>query len=340
MRAILDRERARSDRNARGFAVVLFDLASKADRQQWRCLTQVVTCNVRLTDEVGWLDGRLAALLPETDGTGGDRLVERVRDRLGRKVAEFLRYEIVVYGFDGNDHEDGDRYNQREPAVPIPAWADEVVDDAFASARAVLFVQSLAWWKRLVDVLVASTVLVTLFPVMLIVAILIKATSPGPVVFVQWRAGLGGRPFRMYKFRSMVADAEVRKQALMSLNEQDGPAFKIEADPRLTSVGRFLRSTSLDELPQLWNVLRGEMTLVGPRPLPCEEARRCEPWHQARCDVTPGLTCSWQVWGRSSVTFEQWMRMDLAYIRQRTPLHDFKLLFHTAAAVLARRGAK
>jgi lipopolysaccharide/colanic/teichoic acid biosynthesis glycosyltransferase len=134
--------------------------------------------------------------------------------------------------------------------------------------------------------------------------------------------------------------AHSEQEALRGENEQDGPAFKITNDPRVTLVGRILRKTSIDELPQLWNVLRGEMSLVGPRPLPCEESRNCESWQRRRLDVTPGLTCIWQVRGRSQVSFPEWMRMDLAYTKVRTFWHDVKLILATVPAVLLRRGAK
>ena len=143
----------------------------------------------------------------------------------------------------------------------------------------------------------------------------------------------------MYKFRSMVVDAESLQKALLAQSEQDGPAFKMRNDPRITGIGHFIRKTSIDELPQLWNVLRGDMSLVGPRPLPCHESDACTPWQRRRLDVTPGLTCIWQVYGRSRVTFAEWMRMDLIYGRSRGLLHDLKLLIKTIPAVLFRRGA-
>jgi lipopolysaccharide/colanic/teichoic acid biosynthesis glycosyltransferase len=193
--------------------------------------------------------------------------------------------------------------------------------------------------KRLIDVTGALVGLTLLSPLLLLIAALIKLTSPGPVLFTQWRSGRGGRRFRILKFRTMVADAENRKAQLRELNEQDGPAFKIKKDPRITWVGRILRTTSLDELPQLWNVLVGHMSLVGPRPLPCEETDNCKQWQRRRLDVTPGLTCIWQVRGRSSVSFYDWVRMDVEYIRRQSTWQDLKLLLLTVPAVLLHKGA-
>lgn len=189
------------------------------------------------------------------------------------------------------------------------------------------------------DILVAGSAAVVALPVLAAIAAAIKLDSPGPVIFKQKRAGLGGVPFSIWKFRTMCDNAEAQRAALVAVNEQDGPAFKIKSDPRITRVGRFLRKTSLDELPQLFNILRGEMTLVGPRPLPMIEADACLPWQKQRLMITPGLTCNWQVWGRSSVTFDQWMRMDLRYLRRRSLQRDLFILANTVPAVLKQRGA-
>ena len=212
--------------------------------------------------------------------------------------------------------------------------------DAGADGVETLLLRRLPWWKRSIDVAGAAFGLVALAPVMIFSAILIKGTSRGPVIFKQRRAGLGGQPFWIYKFRTMTTDAEARKAALRQFSEQDGPAFKLSDDPRVTSVGRVLRETSLDELPQLWNVLIGDMSLVGPRPLPMDESAECEQWQRRRLDVTPGLTCIWQVKGRSRVSFVDWMRMDASYIRGRSLLRDAKILLETIPAVLMRRGAR
>jgi lipopolysaccharide/colanic/teichoic acid biosynthesis glycosyltransferase len=203
-----------------------------------------------------------------------------------------------------------------------------------------LLIRKLPCWKRAIDIAVAGMALGMLAPFLALIAMTIKLTSPGPVLFGQWRAGLGGKPFWILKFRTMVTDAEALKASLRKHSEQDGPAFKMVHDPRITRIGKLLRTTSLDELPQLWNVLKGDMSLVGPRPLPLDESAACKQWQRRRLDLTPGLTCIWQVKGRSRVTFVEWMRMDLAYVRSRTLLHDIKLIVMTIPAVLLRKGAR
>ena len=193
--------------------------------------------------------------------------------------------------------------------------------------------------KRIFDLLVSGAIIIVGSPLWLALILTIKLTSPGPVFFRQERIGRHGAPFDMLKFRSMVVDAEQLKPHLAALNEQDGPAFKIRSDPRVTPLGRWLRKTSIDELPQPYNVLRGEMSLVGPRPLPCHESDACRGWHRRRVEVTPGLTCIWQISGRSRVTFAEWVRMDVRYMQSCSPWRDFVLLLKTVPAVLLRRGA-
>jgi exopolysaccharide biosynthesis polyprenyl glycosylphosphotransferase len=196
--------------------------------------------------------------------------------------------------------------------------------------------------KNLADRVGAAIGLIVLSPVFLAVAIGIRLTSPGPVVFRQQRAGLHGQPFTMLKFRTMSNDAEQRKADLMELNEMEGPVFKIENDPRVTPLGRFLRRTSIDEFPQLWNVLRGEMSLVGPRPLPVGEVAMFESTvHRRRLSMKPGLTCLWQIRGRSSVTnFNDWVRMDLEYIDNWSLFLDLFIVLRTIPTVLLGIGAK
>jgi exopolysaccharide biosynthesis polyprenyl glycosylphosphotransferase len=194
--------------------------------------------------------------------------------------------------------------------------------------------------KRTFDLLASSMLLLLLSPVLVIAAICIKLTSPGPVMFVQRRLGLSKRRFLIYKFRTMVVDAEKRMCEIEHLNEITGPVFKIKNDPRITAVGRFLRKTSIDELPQLFNVLRGDMSLVGPRPLPVRDYEGFnEDWQRRRFSVKPGITCLWQVRGRNSIPFEEWMELDLQYIDKWSLWLDFRILLQTIPAVLRGSGA-
>ena len=196
--------------------------------------------------------------------------------------------------------------------------------------------------KGIIDFLGALAMILVLSPVMLAAALAVRLSSPGPVLFTQKRAGLNGRPFNMLKFRSMVTNAEQLKQELAALNEMSGPVFKITNDPRVTRVGRFIRKWSIDELPQLFNVLSGDMSLVGPRPLPVDEVARFDDLaHRRRLSVRPGLTCLWQVRGRNNVTdFKEWVRLDLEYIDNWSLWLDIKILFLTGPAVFTGAGAK
>ncbi len=194
--------------------------------------------------------------------------------------------------------------------------------------------------RRCADVALAAVLLILLSPVFLAVAAIIKLTSHGPVLFRQSRCGLHGRPFTFLKFRSMRTGAEALKPALAAYNEMDGPAFKMTNDPRVTPVGRFLRRTSLDELPQLWNILKGDMSFVGPRPAVLEEVRQYAPWQRRRLSMKPGLTCLWQVSGRNELTFDEWMRLDLEYIDNWSLWLDLKIALKTIPAVVKGRGAR
>jgi lipopolysaccharide/colanic/teichoic acid biosynthesis glycosyltransferase len=192
-------------------------------------------------------------------------------------------------------------------------------------------------WKRAVDVVGAALGILVTLPLSLLAAAAIRFSSKGPVFFTQVRVTQGGRPFRCLKFRTMVVNAaEIQKDLR---NEQTGPVFKMRRDPRVTRVGHWLRRTSIDELPQLWNVLRGELSLVGPRPPTPEEVSTYLPWQWERLHVTPGLTCYWQVGGRSEIGFLDWVRMDIRYARRLGFWTDLGILLRTVPAVLSGRGA-
>ena len=193
--------------------------------------------------------------------------------------------------------------------------------------------------KRLLDLLLAAVGLVILSPLFLITAVAVRLDSKGPAFYSQERIGKKGKPFKMYKFRSMCVDADQQLEKLAALNERDGPAFKIANDPRVTRVGRVIRKTCIDELPQLLNILKGDMSLVGPRPPLPNEVATYTPYQMRRLDVTPGLTCYWQVRKGEDTTFEEWVEMDLQYIRDRSLKTDLKLLFATVRVVVLGKGS-
>jgi lipopolysaccharide/colanic/teichoic acid biosynthesis glycosyltransferase len=418
VRAVLQRERARADRNNLEFSLALFRVRADEPRLMAR-LARLLLRRSRAIDEIGWFDDTcIAALLPYTGAEGArifcENTLKLAQDELVPAICRIYTYPNAWYfGEDPTAHHDnnnnGNNNNHSQPVVMEPVDADsddepaistpspsvaklrrEARDNSHAHERRmrsqrtagresvgrdngatenaggtdlmpfflqgvsdglqppdagapgveVLLVHRLPFWKRIIDLIGAGIGLLMLAPIMAIIAIAIKGTSKGPILFKQRRAGLGGQPFYIYKFRTMIVDAEQQKAALRKFSEQDGPAFKLTNDPRITRIGKFLRETSLDELPQLWNVLLGDMSLVGPRPLPMDESAACDRWQRRRLDVTPGLTCIWQVKGRSRVTFAELMRMDVNYIRRRTIWHDVKILAETIPAVLLRKGAR
>lgn len=195
------------------------------------------------------------------------------------------------------------------------------------------------FWKRVFDILASLFGLIVLSPVFVLTAMAIYMEDPGKVIFVQERNGLNGKVFRMYKFRSMCKDAPKMRAAMESKNEMDGPAFKMKEDPRITKVGKFIRKTSIDELPQLVNILKGDMSIVGPRPLPTYETELLDATQRQRLLAKPGLVCYWQIQGRSGTTFDEWMQMDFDYINQAGVGTDLKIILSAIPAVLQGKGA-
>lgn len=193
--------------------------------------------------------------------------------------------------------------------------------------------------KRLIDILISIILLIILFPFMMLVAILIKLDSEGDVFFIQLRSGLLGKSFYIYKFRSMVKDAERLKDSLKEKNEMNGPVFKMQNDPRVTTIGKILRKYSIDELPQLINVIKGEMSIVGPRPPLISEVQVYKPYHKRRLTVKPGLTCLWQIKGRNEIDFEKWVELDLQYIDNWSLMLDFKIMYKTIFTIFSAKGA-
>lgn len=326
--AACERERARSERSGLAFSLLLFQLAPASDSEKCARLETFLDGRLRLIDEIGRLDsGVVAALLPYTAASGAAKVAA---DGLTCLEDAETPPEVRLFVYPWNE----------DPQTPEPIDAPSSPGaELTAEDMGALFCRSLPPWKRVVDLVGATTAAVLAAPVLLAAAAAVRLSSPGPAFFAQWRAGAGGRPFRMYKLRTMYVGAEASRDELAERNEQDGPAFKIVDDPRVTPIGRLLRKSSIDELPQIWNVLRGEMSLVGPRPLPCEESDAAEPWQRRRLDVTPGLTCIWQTRRERFVPFDHWMRMDLAYVRRRGLWRDAWLLWKTIPTVLLGRTA-
>lgn len=195
------------------------------------------------------------------------------------------------------------------------------------------------FFRRAQDIILSAGALLVLWPLLLVVSAAIMIDSPGNPIFVQERVGRNGKTFRFYKFRSMVPNAESMLDELLKYNEMEGPAFKMKDDPRITRVGRFIRKSSIDELPQLWNILKGDMSIVGPRPPLPREVAQYDEYQLQRLYVTPGLTCYWQIQPhRNDLSFDDWMELDLKYIRERSFLVDWKIIFATFAAVLGMNG--
>jgi lipopolysaccharide/colanic/teichoic acid biosynthesis glycosyltransferase len=311
-------ERLRCDRRDGQFALLLvrgtYNRGHRKGASAVRRIERALLRAARGGDVIGRYDATTAAvILLDSTAAGAMTLADRLSGGLLARKAE-LEFQVLAYG----DPEEADRPPHLEAMLHHPT----------------------PLWKRAIDVAVAGSALVAAAPLMAVIAAAIKLGDRGPIVFTQQRAGLGGQAFKMYKFRTMVPNAEAMKDQLRAQSEQDGPAFKIKRDPRITTIGRILRKTSLDELPQLWNIVRGDMSLVGPRPLPLNEQAGCSRWQGARLDVAPGLTCYWQVEGRNTVSFDQWMRMDLRYMHHRGPLRDAKILLSTVPAVLGRKGGQ
>jgi lipopolysaccharide/colanic/teichoic acid biosynthesis glycosyltransferase len=344
--AILYRECARCERNGHEFSLIVIGAGGKNAPRQLKRLAAYLCRRARGTDEVGWFDSQhLCVVLPDTSQEGAVAFVSDYTETANHRG---LSPVCNVLGYHGQKHSDNELLTAEQIAIGIEEAGRDIqvehprklpVAQLVESRRITnLLVRPLPWWKRAVDLCFGTLILLAALPAMGVIALMIKFSDRGPVFFTQLRAGLGGRPFTIFKFRTMITDAEAKKHELRAKSEQDGPAFKIKHDPRITRIGRFLRETSLDELPQLFNVLKGEMSLVGPRPLPVEESNRCATWHRRRLDVTPGLTCIWQIKGRSSVTFAEWIRMDRRYIRARSFWTDLKLILLTVPSVLLRRG--
>lgn len=370
----LERERCLADRGTRRFSLLVLERrcplggetrgASRRGRNALAQFARQACQHLRSTDVVGHLDAeRVEVLLTDTEPAGAEfvaRWVDQVRAELGLDLEQTIYVypsveEMTTTGEpDGAPREDfphAGEIGTGHVNGPVDGHARIALRGAHVqtgSARAVSWAMADLWprlgvptprWKRSLDIAVSASALLMLSPIFAVIALAIRLDSPGPVIFRQKRAGRSARPFAFYKFRSMIADAEAGRSALADKNEQDGPVFKIRGDPRITRVGRWLRRWSIDELPQLWNVLKGDISLVGPRSPTLDEVSEYERWQLRRLCVTGGITCIWQVSGRSKVGFIDWMRLDMRYLASRNLWLDLRLLALTLPAVISGRGA-
>lgn len=329
-------ERMRTDRNHSPLSILMFTFADDdaALPKSIEHLSKILSERLRMTDTAGRLrDGRVAVLLPDTPQSGAWKVASDVCEQYGAGPAQ-PRCEVLIYPDPGPD----DLSRLDDPHDDSGQQADKSVLSKTVAES--FFVRTSPVWKRAVDILGASIGLLLAGPVIAVVASAVALTSRGGAFFVQEREGQGGRRFKIYKIRTMTQGAHLVKDELRSQSEQDGPAFKMTNDPRVTWIGAFLRKTSIDELPQLINVLRGDMSLVGPRPLQLDESLACESWQRRRLAIKPGLTCIWQVKGRNTVSFDDWVRMDLEYAKQAGWWTDTKLILQTPSAILLSRGPR
>lgn len=352
LREVLLRERSRADRTESEFCLVWFPAFQMQDKKLVaQLLDEKLRRRTRLTDYVGHhSEGSVWLVLVDCSSESCRKIVQEVleseSDLLGDLLPTIYHYPGELSDIDDSFPDDWSWQSRPslEPNRHAELGARSVADGVFTNRLKIqaigpLLEVPMPIGKRFMDVGLSSFGLLLFLPFFLLISWLIRWESAGPAIFVQRRLGRGNRVFKMYKFRTMVINAEQIQRELRAFNEQDGPAFKMKKDPRVTRMGYLLRATSLDEVPQLWNVLRGEMSLVGPRPLPVAESVRCERWQRHRESITPGLTCFWQVQERrNSMLFDEWVRLDLRYIREFTFVGDLKLLFSTLLVAFRARG--
>jgi lipopolysaccharide/colanic/teichoic acid biosynthesis glycosyltransferase len=355
---VIQRECARCDRSGKGFSLIVLTLNSgRSGNRDSARIAKVVTKRVRSTDEVGWIGHKcLGVVLPDTAADRARVLGVDIRLRLGEGHPNDFR----IYGYpeDWPSHCSEDRrgcaYNGSglESSRGHSEFARQVEGKGPGEGVECFLDCGIPRWKRVVDILGAAVCLVLFLPVFVAVAVLIEIVSPGPLFFRQERLGYLGKPFTMWKFRTMTMNANtgIHEEYLRSLIRSDSSMRKLDekADARLIPLGKLIRQLSLDELPQLINVLRGEMSLIGPRPCLEYEAREYANWHRGRFSALPGLSGLWQVSGKNKTTHNEMMRLDINYVRRRSSLLDLKIALMTWPAVIrqalgslsVRKGAK
>ena len=368
--AIILREKARADRNQHPFSLLLFNTAiPETNSIGVQYLADVLAKRIRLTDEVGWFDNKcIGVLLPDTPSAGAKSLADDICKAITTKTSP-PEYTVHTYPStwfnNGNGHlaqlHFADSYLEHKittsRALSVPTKDADGGKDMFgthltstdttlscvalpqATERYLLY--PLPAWKRAMDVIFALLGLVVLSPILLLVAIIVKTVSPGPVFFKQQRIGHWGKPFKMWKFRTMHSNADTYNHKnhvsqLINGEGSDKPMTKLDDDPRIIKFGKILRETCIDELPQLINVLMGEMSLVGPRPPLSYEVEKYSQWNYARFDAVPGITGLWQVSGKNRLTFFEMMRLDIQYLRKMSLWLDIIILLKTPLAIVSQ----
>ena len=338
------RERIRATRRSIPFCVLTVEIRGRQQRRRRaRVLVRLLHRYLRMTDHKGLIGpGKYGVLLVDTPEMGGRCVLDRLAMLCNQNqipVSIGLRVHDPE-GFDPDDDgpTDGSRRHDDEPSA---RW-QRINSDVEVSSEDPLVPKPRVRMaiKRSVDIIGASLGLLAFGPVILAAMAAIRRHDGGPAMFKQTREGMAGRPFTIYKLRTMVVDAEKFQSTLREQSHRDGPAFKMAEDPRVTPIGRLLRKTCVDELPQLWNVLKGDMSLVGPRPLPWHESRACQGWHRRRLEVRPGLTCSWQICKSNVESFDDWMRLDLRYIDELNLVRDLQLIAKTVTVPMRGRGSE
>jgi len=364
---ILTLERERADRTNHIFSLVIFDVGLLgAKSASAKRLMYILYRRLRDIDELGWYDNQhIGIILLYASFEDANEMAERFCKEAD--ITQSNIYTVYTYPYNWVSSNKYDPIQQRasdisteRDSLTIKDYSSSSKTDVEANTTSAVeliekqtqtyektdhevepfLFRPIPVWKRGMDIVGAIVGLVVFAPIMLVVAIAIKITSKGPVIFKQERAGLGGKTFNFYKFRSMAVDAEAKKKELIEFNERTGPVFKMTDDPRVTPVGKFIRKWSIDELPQFYNVLKGDMSLVGPRPPLPDEVAQYYNWQDMRLEIKPGITCLWQINARHKSSFDDWVRLDIEYSRKQSLLLDLKILLLTPSAVLSRRGAR
>lgn len=341
------RERIRATRRSIPFCIITMELkGSEQLRRRVGLLQRLLHRHLRMTDHKGILGGnKFGVLLVDTPEMGGRSVLDRLTqlsDRHGLNVSMDLRvHDPCGFDDDDDDHRGGGQNRREDQDQAEEKWIRVDGDVSISSDDSMVprpMMRMLA--KRSLDICGASVGLVLTSPIIAWAMWRIRKYDSAPAIFQQTREGLHGKPFTIYKLRTMCVDAERSQDELREQSHRDGPAFKIADDPRVTPIGNLLRKTCIDELPQLWNVLKGDMSLVGPRPLPWHESRACDNWQRRRLDVRPGMTCYWQVDKGSVDSFDDWMRLDLRYIDELGLFRDLGLIAKTVIVPISGRGSE